>query len=448
MSDRYQFLANTPVGRFVVKNLGLPNPPVLARYHDGDPLVDGTVLVGSAPGGRALPTVRKQLAGLGITTSDRADAAERFQGLVFDATGIDTVAGLAALQEFFTPVLRSLRPCPKVVVIGIPPELAASESEAIAQRALEGFTRSLAKEIRRGGTVQLLYVAPPAGDSVGSTLGFFLSPKSAYVSGQVVRVGTGGLIEAAEVADPARPLDGQVALVTGAARGIGAAIARVLRRDGATIVGLDVAQAAEPLTALTAELGGDPIILDVTAPDAPRRIAAKLAELHGGVDVVVHNAGIIRDKKLANMDADRWSSVLEVNLAAPERITGELLDQRTLRDGGRVVGVASIAGIAGNVGQTNYGASKAGMIGLVQTLAARTVGRRITANAVAPGFIDTEMTAKIPLPTREVARRMNSLSQAGLPVDVAETIAWLAHPGSGAVTGNVVRVCGQSLVGA
>jgi 3-oxoacyl-[acyl-carrier protein] reductase len=113
-----------------------------------------------------------------------------------------------------------------------------------------------------------------------------------------------------------------------------------------------------------------------------------------------------------------------------------------------VIGVASIAGIAGNVGQTNYGASKAGVIGLVQAVAPRAASRRITANAVAPGLIDTDMMAKIPLPAREVARRMNSLSQAGLPVDVAETIAWLAHPGSGAVTGNVVRVCGQSLIGA
>jgi 3-oxoacyl-[acyl-carrier protein] reductase len=448
MSDRYQALANTPVGRLVVKNLGLPNPPVLGRYHEGDPLVDGTVLVGSAPSGRVAASVGKQLAALGVPTADHHDDGARYRGLVFDATGIDTVAGLAALQEFFTPVLRSLRSCPKVVVLGLPPELAGSESATIAQRALEGFTRSLAKEIGRGGTVQLLYVAPSAGESLASSLGFFLSPKSAYVSGQVVRVGTGGLSDVPTVADPTRPLTGRVALVTGAARGIGAAIARILHRDGATVVGLDVASAADPLATLMSELGGESLVVDVTAPDAPQRIATRLDELHGGVDVVVHNAGIIRDKKLANMDAERWTSVLDVNLVAPERITAELLDRQTVRDDGRVIGLASIAGIAGNVGQTNYGASKAGMIGLVQALARRAAARRITANAVAPGLIDTAMMAKMPLPTREVARRMNSLSQAGLPVDVAETIAWLAHPGSGAVTGNVVRVCGQSLIGA
>ena len=196
------------------------------------------------------------------------------------------------------------------------------------------------------------------------------------------------------------------------------------------------------------ELDGASVLIDVTAPDAPQRIGAKLTDLNGGVDVVVHNAGIIRDRKLANMDAERWSSVLEVNLAAPQRITDELLDQGVLRDAGRVIGVASIAGIAGNLGQTNYATSKAGVIGLVHAIAPRAAARGITANAVAPGLIDTEMMAKIPLPTREVARRMSSLSQAGLPVDVAETIAWLADPGSGAVTGNVVRVCGQSLIGA
>ena len=449
MGDRYQSLANTGLGRFVVRNLGLPQPPRLDRYRPGAPVVDGPVLLGSAPNGTLQGVVAKQLAVLGVETrTERFADDERFRGLVFDATGIDSVAGLSRLQEFFTPVLRSLRDCSRVLVLGTPPDAADSETATIAQRALEGFTRSLAKEIGRGGTVQLVYVAPGAAESLPSTLAFFLSPRSAYVSGQVVRVGTGGPIDTPDPDDPARPLTGKVALVTGAARGIGEAIARVLHRDGASVVGLDVASAADPLHALMAELDGAPVLLDATAHDAPERLAAKLTELHGGVDVVVHNAGIIRDKRLANMDAERWSSVLEVNLAAPLRITDTLLDQGVLRDDGRVLGVASIAGIAGNLGQTNYGTSKAGVIGLVEAVASRAATRRITANAVAPGLIDTEMMAKIPFPTREVARRMNSLNQAGLPVDVAETIAWLAHPGSGAITGNVVRVCGQSLIGA
>ena len=250
-----------------------------------------------------------------------------------------------------------------------------------------------------------------------------------------------------EVTDWARPLAGKVALVTGASRGIGEEIARVLHRDGATVVGVDVPQAASELQTLMAELDGDHLVLDITAKDAPQRIAHHLREHHGGVDVVVHNAGITRDKKLANMAEDRWSSVVAVNLTAPELITRELLDQGVVNAGGRIVGVASIAGIAGNVGQTNYATSKAGVIGLVDSLRDE-LSDGITVNAVAPGFIITQMTAAVPFATREVGQRLNALSQGGLPVDVAETIAWFAGPGSGAVNGNVVRVCGQMMLGA
>jgi 3-oxoacyl-[acyl-carrier protein] reductase len=161
----------------------------------------------------------------------------------------------------------------------------------------------------------------------------------------------------------------------------------------------------------------------------------------------VHNAGITRDKKLANMAEDKWDSVIAVNLTAPERITLELLDQNVINANGSVVGVASIAGIAGNVGQTNYAASKAGVIGLVDSLADE-LKDGITINAVAPGFIVTQMTAAVPFATREVGQRLNAMAQGGLPVDVAETIAWYASPGSSAVNGNVVRVCGQMMLGA
>ena len=176
--------------------------------------------------------------------------------------------------------------------------------------------------------------------------------------------------------------------MTGASRGIGEQIARVLHRDGATVVGVDVPQLADDLQTLMKELGGDWLALDITAKDAPQRIAHHLKEKHGGVDVVVHNAGITRDKKLANMAEDKWDSVIAVNLTAPERITRELLDQKVINDNGSVVGVASIAGIAGNVGQTNYAASKAGVIGLVDSLADE-LEDGITINAVAPGFIIT-----------------------------------------------------------
>jgi 3-oxoacyl-[acyl-carrier protein] reductase len=444
MSDRYQGFVQTPVGKLIVKNLGLPNPVPLERYVDGEPLVDGTVAVGGT--GRLAESLPGILDLLGIASTPSTDAADTYKGLVFDATGLTSTSELSALRDFFTPLLRSLETCPRVVVLGTPPE-SVEGGERVAQRALEGFTRSLGKELGRGGTVQLVYVAEGAEAATASTLGFLLSPKSAYVSGQVIRIGATGETNAAEVQDVLRPLVGKVALVTGASRGIGEQIARVLHRDGATVIGVDVPQAASELQTVMKELNGDHLTLDITAKDAPQRIARHVKEKHGGVDVVVHNAGITRDKKLANMDEDRWSSVLDVNVVAPERISRELLDQKAINENGRIIGVASIAGIAGNVGQTNYATSKAGVIGLVDSLADE-LKHGLTVNAVAPGFIETKMTAAVPFATREVGRRLNAMSQGGLPVDVAETIAWYAHPGSTAVNGNVVRVCGQMMLGA
>lgn len=447
MSDRYQGFTRSPIGKLLVRNLGLPSPVRLPRWSEGAPLVDGTVVVGGH--GRLAESLPGLLERLEITATTVPVDGERYRGLVFDATGLTASAQLVALRDFFTPLMRSLAPCPRVVVIGTPPEQVAG-TERVAQRALEGFTRSLGKEIGRGGTVQLVYVADGAEGAVASTLAFLLSPKSAYVSGQVVRIGTTGTGTGARgvpAGDWRRPLAGKVALVTGAGRGIGEEVARVLHRDGATVVGVDVAQAADPLVRLMDQLGGDWLTLDITAPDAPQRLAQHLRDAHGGVDVVVHNAGITRDKKLANMKPDGWESVIAVNLTAPEAITRELLDQGVVNPGGSIIGVASIAGIAGNAGQTNYAASKAGVIGFVDSLAGG-LADGITVNAVAPGFIITAMTAAVPFATREVGQRLNAMSQGGLPVDVAETIAWFADPASFAVDGNVVRVCGQMLLGA
>jgi 3-oxoacyl-[acyl-carrier protein] reductase len=162
----------------------------------------------------------------------------------------------------------------------------------------------------------------------------------------------------------------------------------------------------------------------------------------------VHNAGITRDKTLGNLTTGSWDAVLTVNLAAQLAINDKLLADKVLRENGRIIGVSSIAGIAGNAGQTNYAASKAGVIGMVAEGALRLAGYGGTINAVAPGFIETKMTAAVPLFIREAGRRLSSLGQGGLPVDVAETIAWYANPASAAVNGNVVRVCGQALLGA
>lgn len=360
---------------------------------------------------------------------------------MFDASELDDIDQLKQLREFFQPLLRSLAPCAHVVILGRAPEQLDDPLAQVAQRALEGFSRSLAKELRAGGTLQLLYVSDDAEDQLEGALRFFLSPKSAFVSGQVLRLQSC----ATQVQDWTRPLAGRKALVTGAARGIGAAIAETLARDGAEVVLLDVPQAKTDLEALAARLGGRSLALDICAADAPAQL---LEGLPGGIDIVVHNAGITRDKTLANMTPEYWDSVLAVNLKAPQLLTQALFDSGALHDHARIVLLASISGIAGNRGQSNYAASKAGLIGLAQAWAPKLAARGSSINAVAPGFIETRMTAAIPFALREAGRRMSSLGQGGLPQDVAEAIAWLVQPGSGAVNGQVLRVCGQAVMGA
>ena len=411
MADRYQQFADSPPGRFMVRRLGLPQPAELRR---GPELFDGPVLVGGAD------SLRDVITRIGLPVR----RSERYSGLIFDATRVSSTRDLRDVYDFFQPVVRDLAPSGRAIVVG--------NGQGVAQRALEGFVRSLAKEVRHGATAQLVYATP--GADLESTLRFLLSGRSAYVSGQVIRVGD------AVKNTPAswdRPLAGQTAAVTGASRGIGLAIAEVLARDGADVILVDVPAQGEDLVAAANRIGGSALQLDITSDRAPGVVAER------GADIVVHNAGITRDKTLARMSEDQWDSVLAVNLESIERINEAIRDSVS-----RIVCVSSVSGIAGNRGQTNYATSKAGVIGIVEALADELAKRQATINAVAPGFIETQMTAAMPMGTREAGRRMNSLAQGGLPVDVAETVAWFASPGSAGVNGNVVRVCGQSLIGA
>jgi 3-oxoacyl-[acyl-carrier protein] reductase len=449
-TDLYSQIVHSAPGSFLAKQLGIPQPETLRRYKPGDPPLAGTLLIGGD--GRVVEPLRTALAEDYDVVSNNLGGrwADSFGGLVFDATGITEPAGLKALYKFFTPLLRNLGASARIVVVGTTPEDAGSVHERVAQRALEGFTRSLAKELRRGATAQLVYLsadAKPAATGLESTMRFILSGKSAYVDGQVFRVGAA---DSAPPADWDRPLDGKIALVTGAARGIGATIAEVFARDGASVIAVDVEGAAEELGQTVSKLGATTLTLDVTADDAVDRISEHLREQYHGsqLGVLVNNAGITRDKLLANMDEARWDSVLAVNLLAPLRLAEGLVDNGSIGEGGRIVGLSSMAGIAGNRGQTNYAGTKAGMIGLTDALATAYADKGITVNAVAPGFIETKMTEAIPLATREVGRRLNSLYQGGQPVDVAETIAYFASPASNAVTGNTIRVCGQAMLGA
>jgi 3-oxoacyl-[acyl-carrier protein] reductase len=468
-TDRYQQLTQSAPGRFISKRLGLPQPVPLRRYEPGQPLLDGPALVGNAPGGRLLELVAKVLkathseahvmpqseaqaaataAKLGPTLWDADEDGEDLTlgALVYDASGISSTDELTELYEFFHPVVRRLGQSARVVVLATPPEMSETPRQAIAQRALEGFVRSVGKEIGgKGATANLIYVAPGGEDSAESTLRFFLSARSAFVDAQVVRVGAA---EAKAPKDWEQPLKGKVALVTGASRGIGESIAETLARDGAHVVCLDIPKQGDDLVEVANKIGGEALQVDITDPKAPQQIVEHLRERHGGVDVFVHNAGITQDKTLARMSEDQWNGVLAVNLTSQERINDALLENDVVKPGGRIVTVSSMGGIAGNRGQTNYATTKAGVIGTVDALAPVLAQREATINAVAPGFIETQMTAAMPIGTREAGRRMSSLAQGGQPVDVAETIAWFANPASAAVNGNTVRVCGQNLLGA
>jgi 3-oxoacyl-[acyl-carrier protein] reductase len=314
--------------------------------------------------------------------------------------------------------------------------------------ALRGFVRSLAKETgRRGSTVNLLEVANGGDSLIAGPLRFLLSDHAAFVTGQVLTVAEAP----AGIALPkayASPLKGRSVVVTGAARGIGAAIAQACIREGANVVGLDRVQEEAALGATMSRLGALGLALDITAPDAAKRITDEVGGRFGSVDVLIHNAGVTRDKTLKNMTAPLWDQVIDVNLAAIVNTTQKLLDLGTLREGARIVCISSINGIAGSPGQTNYAASKAGIIGYVEAMSRQIAGKGVAINAIAPGFIETGMTAAMPTLTREVGRRLSSLAQGGLPEDVAEAVVFFASPAAAGINGRYLRVCGQNFVGA
>jgi 3-oxoacyl-[acyl-carrier protein] reductase len=445
MTDTYTRLVSKGLGRDVAKKLGLPQPAVLRRYEPGQPLINGPVLVeGSSPGADALAA---KLLEWDLDVRRHAIPKERLGAIVLVLDDMESPADLEQPVLTAAPSLRDLAPNGRVVTVSRAPDGATPAAAAVRQ-GVDGLLRSLAKELRAGATGNGIVLAEDVSATSPAALGalsFFLSGRSAFVDGQFVRIGsTAGKLPA----DADKPLAGKVAVVTGAARGIGAAIARTLHRDGATVVVVDIPAAGDHLADVANEVRGTALQLDVSRDDAGQRIIDHAVGRHGHLDIVVHNAGITRDKLLVNMDHGRWSSVIGVNIAAQLRINEELLASEHFRSAPRIVSVASTSGIAGNRGQTNYAASKGGVIGMVRATAPLLAERGGSINAVAPGFIETEMTARIPFATREVARRLNSLQQGGRPEDVAEAIAFLASDAAGGISGEVLRVCGQNLVGA
>lgn len=469
MPDSYLSFANSRFGAFLTSKLGLPRPYPLQRFRSHQPVLEGEVLIGAGPQPALLHRLVSAVSSMNVNTlahdsvpqwvalansagmmSGRWSVGDapgtRVAALVFDATGLSRVEEAESLYRFLHQSLRSVRPSGRVLLLSRPPEVCDSAEQATVQRALEALMRSVAKEARRGIAVQLVQLAEGAESTLEGALRFLLSPRSAYVSGQVIRL---AMPQAQAFPDPdwQRPLAGRTLLVTGASRGIGESIAEVLARDGAQLICLDVPQAEPALAKVAARLGARAVSLDIAEPQGPSAIADLALEM-GGWDGVIHNAGITRDRTIARMRPERWQQVVAVNLQAPIRINEALLNAQALKPGATVVCLSSISGIAGNAGQGNYAFSKAGLIGLVQGQAQAFAQRSMTINAVAPGFIETAMTAAIPFAIREAGRRMNAMSQGGQPVDVAEAVAWLASPAAVGVNGQVLRVCGQNLLGA
>ena len=374
--------------------------------------------------------------------------AKKCHALIYDGTGLKDPAELTHLYSFFHDHIKKLAPNGRIIVLGRGVSQGDSFARGATQNALAGVVRSMAKEVgRKGASGHLINIedSEEAAKRVESLLLFLLSPRSAFVSGQVFEVTSrvkNGMDQALTGS-----LKGKVALVTGAARGIGAATASALALEGASVVCLDRQEDEKALSEVALKVAGKVLLQDITKKDAAQNIQAFLMEHFGGVDVVVHNAGITRDKTLGNMDKDKWTSTIDVNLSAVLQITETLLE-KGLRDHGRVICLSSIAGIAGNFGQTNYAAAKSGIIGFVKVASEKLADRGISVNAVAPGFIETRLTAAIPFFTREAARRLSNVSQGGLPEDIAQTIAYLASGASLGLSGSVVRVCGGSLIGA
>lgn len=453
MSDLLMKLHATPLASSLVKALGLPNPVELDRAAAGyatRPFSGKSVVLAGSGTGYAKESLAATLHDAGaqpVATLPQEDPSAQAEIVVLDATGCRTPADYRLLYDTFHPLMRRIARNGRVLLTAALPEAADGPLAAAMARGVEGFSRSLAKELGKSGiTANLLYVARDAVDRLAGPLRFFCGPQAAYVAGQAVRV-------TAQVATPAvvpftQALAGQVALVTGSARGIGAATAERLAQEGARVVCLDVPAAAEELARTCARIGATVLPLDIASADAPQQLAEFIRDEFGGLDIVVHNAGITRDRTLANMKELEWNQVMAVNLAAIVALDEHLLTEQLLHEHGRIVCLSSISGIAGNFGQANYAATKAALIGYVAAQAGQLAPRGICINAVAPGFIETPMTDAMPFATREIGRRLNSLKQSGKPRDVAELITFLCTPGASGISGETIRVCGQGLVGA
>jgi 3-oxoacyl-[acyl-carrier protein] reductase len=238
-------------------------------------------------------------------------------------------------------------------------------------------------------------------------------------------------------------LNGQIALVTGASRGIGAAIAARLARDGARVIGTaTTSEGAERVSASLAPQDGRGAVLDVADQASIDALLADIEAREGAVGVLCNNAGITRDTLLLRMKPEDWEAVLQTNLTSVFRLSKAVLRGMMKARAGRIISIASVVGATGNAGQANYAAAKAGIIGFTKSLAREVGSRGITANVVAPGFIDTDMTRSLSDAQRETLNGQIPLARLGQAEDIAAAVAFLASPDASYVTGETLHVNG------
>lgn len=240
-------------------------------------------------------------------------------------------------------------------------------------------------------------------------------------------------------------LNNQVALVTGASRGIGAAIAKTLGQQGATVIGTATSvSGAEVITAAlkAANVNGMGLALDVTQPEQVDAVLKQIAEQYGDVSILVNNAGITKDTLLMRMKDEDWDAVLNTNLKSVFRMSQAVLRPMMKARQGRIVNISSVVGHMGNAGQTNYAAAKAGMTGFTKSMAMEVGSRGITVNCVAPGFIETDMTAELPEEIKSKMLERIAIGRLGQVDEIAATVAFLASPGAAYITGETIHVNG------
>lgn len=240
-----------------------------------------------------------------------------------------------------------------------------------------------------------------------------------------------------------KELEGEIALVTGASRGIGKAIAEQLAAQGATVIGTATSDGgADNITAYLSSVGGKGMCLNVTDADSIASVMKAVKDEFGAVSILVNNAGITKDTLLMMMKEDQWSDVIETNLTSIYRLSKAVVRTMMKARKGRIINIASVVGMTGNPGQTNYSATKAGMLGFTKSLAREIGSRNITVNCVAPGFIDTDMTKELPEEQRKALIDQIPLSRLGNPEDIAAAVSFLASPAAAYITGETINVNG------